>query len=124
MCTWCRKVRGELPSLTEAEMQQYRSALYGVAAAVGHAPKLSLSGVVHVNHPYAALRRARWPVNWVSASHMNDIVNRASHRLGSTLLLQELLHLHPAGSAVGSIMAVNPYRSKGGCLQEDTGMAP
>jgi hypothetical protein len=39
-----RKVRGELPSLTEAEMQQYRSALYGVAAAVGHAPRLSLAG--------------------------------------------------------------------------------
>lgn len=41
---WCRKVRGELPALTEAEMQRYRSALYGVAAAVGHAPKMSLAG--------------------------------------------------------------------------------
>lgn len=30
--------------LTEAEMQQYRSALYGVAAAVGHAPRMSLAG--------------------------------------------------------------------------------
>ena len=30
--------------LTEAEMQRYRSALYGVAAAVGHAPRMSLAG--------------------------------------------------------------------------------
>ena len=35
--------------LTEAEMQQYRSALYGVAAAVGHAPRMSLAG----EHPPA-----------------------------------------------------------------------
>ncbi|CAK0786268.1 hypothetical protein CVIRNUC_009481 [Coccomyxa viridis] len=49
-----RKVRGELPTLTEAEMQQYRSALYGVAAAVGHVPKLSLSG----RHRYGALASA------------------------------------------------------------------
>jgi len=41
---WRRKVRGELPTLTEAEMAQYRSALYGVAAAVGHAPRMSLAG--------------------------------------------------------------------------------
>ena len=30
--------------LSEAEMQRYRSALYGVAAAVGHAPRMSLAG--------------------------------------------------------------------------------
>ena len=41
---WRRKVRGELPTLTEAEMAQYRSALYGVAAAVGHVPRMSLAG--------------------------------------------------------------------------------
>ncbi|KAK9918900.1 hypothetical protein WJX75_007942 [Coccomyxa subellipsoidea] len=49
-----RKVRGELPALTEAEMQRYRSALYGVAAAVGHAPKMSLAG----RHRYGALYAA------------------------------------------------------------------
>ncbi|EIE24794.1 hypothetical protein COCSUDRAFT_65518 [Coccomyxa subellipsoidea C-169] len=49
-----RKVRGQLPALTEAEMQRYRSALYGVAAAVGHAPKLSLAG----RHRYGALYAA------------------------------------------------------------------
>ncbi|BDA49223.1 hypothetical protein COCOBI_13-3330 [Coccomyxa sp. Obi] len=49
-----RKVRGQLPALTEAELQQYRSALYGVAAAVGHAPKMSLAG----RHRYGALYAA------------------------------------------------------------------
>ena len=42
--------------LTEAEMQRYRSALYGVAAAVGHAPKMSLAGEHPLNrepnHPH------------------------------------------------------------------------
>lgn len=41
---WRRKVRGQLPALTEAEMRHYRSALYGVAAAVGHVSRMSLAG--------------------------------------------------------------------------------
>ncbi|CAL5226834.1 g9698 [Coccomyxa viridis] len=49
-----RKVRGELPMLTEAEMQRYRSALYGVAAAVGHAPRMSLAGRHRYGELYAS----------------------------------------------------------------------
>lgn len=37
-------MRGALPALSEAEMARYRSALYGVAAAVGHVPRVSLAG--------------------------------------------------------------------------------
>ncbi len=39
-----RKVRGALPALSEAEMARYRSALYGLAASVGHVPRMSLGG--------------------------------------------------------------------------------
>lgn len=63
LCWWSRKVRGQLPALTEAELQQYRSALYGVAAAVGHAPKMSLAGVP----PYSPSSQTSCPcARWAS----------------------------------------------------------
>ncbi len=37
VATCCRKIRGKLPELTDAELRHYRSSLYGVAA-VGQIP--------------------------------------------------------------------------------------
>ncbi|KAK9819382.1 hypothetical protein WJX81_005026 [Elliptochloris bilobata] len=49
---YVRRVRSELPKLTDAEMAHYRSSLYGVAA-VGHVPKISLG-----RNRYGALHAA------------------------------------------------------------------
>lgn len=59
-----RKVRGELPALTEAEMRRYRSSVYCVAAAVGHVPKMSLAGWapdagLHL-HQHGAMQSLDW----------------------------------------------------------------
>lgn len=41
-CAICRRIRGMPTKLSEAEMLKYRSTIYGVAAHVGHVPKMHL----------------------------------------------------------------------------------
>lgn len=38
----CRRIRGMPTKLSEAELLKYRSTIYGVAAHVGHVPKMHL----------------------------------------------------------------------------------
>ena len=37
----CRRVRGQLPELSPAEMQRFRSSMYGMAA-IGHIPRVNM----------------------------------------------------------------------------------
>ena len=84
-CSGClfRKVRGALPALTDAEMARYRSALYGVAAAVGHVPRVSLAGRNRYRCPLSPLLNFQdrkvaqcltrgWPLCGSKFSHRED----------------------------------------------------
>ncbi|KAK9811349.1 hypothetical protein WJX72_002241 [[Myrmecia] bisecta] len=70
-----RKIRGMPTQLTEAEMRQYRSTVYGVAAAVGHIPRMGfgryryhLAASAQASAPPPPVQVGRVPIEVLEAS--------------------------------------------------------
>lgn len=106
---YVRRIKAGLPELSPSEMQQYRSVVYGVAAAVGHVPRMTFGRNRYYDAYHDAISTpepAAAPLQWSAQA-------REAGRRAQALGTRAFVYGSALGVLAAALAGTLAYRSVG-----------